>query len=255
MMNTLIARSMKQCSNKFYDAFHEPIRDMIHKGYLRNILHNPRLVMYKMMGTTINGITITKGTEKKISGVINVMKYRGLIENRWTIDITREVYSYGSFKDKAEVLKAAANSFYLDRWKSQPRKLLLMCEAKGYVGVIKNIADEFRVPYVAAGGDMSVQIKMEIAKSLDDPTTILYYGDYDPKGIQIPDTIEHDIRAINPDADFEMSRMFINRSDIGLYGLDRDSDGNVQMEQLDADIAIRESIAHIEGMIDIVCDG
>ena len=103
-MKNLINRSMKQSTQKFYDAFADNIYEMVEQGYQRNILHNPRLVMYKMIGRTINGLTIKKGDEKKISGAINVMKYRGIIENHWTIDTTRAITEYTSFKDKAELL-------------------------------------------------------------------------------------------------------------------------------------------------------
>jgi hypothetical protein len=140
-MDALIKRAMKQAGNKFYEAFSASIKTMLYQGYKDNILHNPRLVMYKMMGTTIDGITMAKGMEKKISGVINVMKYRDLVQNNWTIDTTRRITNYSSFEDKHAVLEAAAHSFYLDRWENQSKNILLMCEASGYLGVIKHIAD------------------------------------------------------------------------------------------------------------------
>ena len=243
-------RSRKQFSKKFYNAFAEPIKEMLHQGYRDNILHNPRLVMYKMMGTTIDGITMAKGMEKKISGAINVMKYRGLVQNNWTIDTTRRITTYSSFEDKHAVLEAAAHSFYLDRWENQSHNILLMCEASGYLGVIKHIADQFRVPYVPAKGDMSVQIKMEIADLVDDDTIILYFGDYDTKGLQIPQTIENDIRILSENYSFEFVRMFINANDIETYDLEGDEKGNVQMEQLPERIAIDEASGYINNIID-----
>lgn len=237
----LLKRSMKQCSINFYDAFADPIRDMLYQGYQNNILHNPRLVMYKMMGKSINGITIKKGTEKKISGVINVMKYHDIVENYWTIDTTRSIGDYNSYKDKADALKQLSWRFHLDRWKDQEHNILLMCEASGYLGVIKHIADQYRCPYVPAKGDMSVQLKMEIADRIDDNTIILYFGDYDTKGLQIPKTIEGDIRALSENYNFQFIRLFLNEADIEMYDLDRDEKGNVQMEQLPEDIAIAEA--------------
>ena len=249
-VDDLIKRSMRQAGNKFYEAFSAPIKTMLYQGYKNNILHNPRLVMYKMMGTTIDGITMAKGMEKKISGAINVMKYRGLVQNNWTIDTTRRITTYSSFEDKHAVLEAAAHSFYLDRWENQSHNILLMCEASGYLGVIKHIADQFRVPYVPAKGDMSVQIKMEIADLVDDDTIILYFGDYDTKGLQIPQTIENDIRILSENYSFEFVRMFINANDIETYDLEGDEKGNVQMEQLPERIAIDEASGYINNIID-----
>ena len=250
-IETLVKKQMNLATKGFYDAFHEPIFRMLYQGYKRNILHNPRLVMYKLMGTTINGITISKKHGRNIMGTINAMKYQGKVRNEWTIDTTRAIYEYNSFADKAEVLRAAANSFYLDRWEKQSANVMLICEASGYLGVIKHIADKFRVPYVPAKGDMSVQIKMELANSFTDGHThILYFGDYDTKGLQIPVTIADDIRAINPEADFTLHRMFINEQDIIEYGLEPDENGNVQMEQLPEDIAIDTATAFIESLMD-----
>lgn len=247
----MLNRFMLQAGIKFYDTFHEEITELLYLGYKDNILHNPRLVMYKMHGTTKDGITIEKKHVRNIMGTINALKMRGLVQNNWTIDTTRSIVNYSSFEDKEDGLDALAKQFHLDRWESQPRKLLLMCEAAGYLGVIKNISDEFRVPYLAAKGDMSVQLKMELADMMAEPTTILYYGDYDPKGIEIPKIIEADIRAMNPGADFEMVRMFIDASDIAKYGLIPDRKGNVQMEQLPAHIAIQESKDYIYEFMDM----
>ncbi len=247
----LIKRSMDQCGKKFYDAFANSILLMVHQGYKSNILHNPRLVMYKLMSKTIDGITIKKGMERKISGVINVMKYQGDILNDWTIDTTRAINIYTSFEDKADGLDALASSFYLDRWKRQPKRVLLMCEASGYLGVIKNIADKFRCPYVPAKGDMSVQLKMEIADLINDNTIIIYFGDYDKKGLQIPKTIENDIRILNSNNNFIFHRLFLNEEDIKLYDLKRDDNDNVQMEQLPENIAINEASKFIENIIDV----
>ncbi len=241
---------MKQCGNKFYDAFANPIKDMLYQGYRNNILHNPRLVMYKMMGITINDITIVKGIEKKISGSINVMKYRGIVENSWTIDTTRSIGDYNSYRDKADALRKLSCWFHLDRWEDQPHNILLMCEASGYLGVIKHIADKYRCPYVPAKGDMSVQLKMEIADMIDDDTIILYFSDYDAKGLQIPETIENDIRILSSNYQFQFIRLFINEADIDMYGLDRDEKGNVQMEQLSENIAINEASDYIDSIID-----
>ncbi len=238
---------MKQATMGLYDAFGEDIASMIREGYANNILHNPRFVMYKLLGKTINGITITKKSEKKISGAINVLKYKGIIANYMTIDIKRDVVEYGFYRDRQHAIDYIQHHFYLDRWKYQPRQIILMCEASGYLGVIRNIAQQFRAPYTAASGDMSVQIKMELAEKCERPTTILYYGDNDSKGRSIPQTIEADIRAINPQADLTFHRMFLNEEDIEKYGLPKDA----QMEQLPEQIAISESIAYIKTLIDL----
>jgi len=171
------------------------------------------------------------------------------VPNEWTIDTTRSITHYTHFNGVTDGLNALANSYYLDRWATQPRNILLMCEASGYLGVIKHIADKFRVPFVPAKGDMSIQLKIDIANMIDDNTIILYFGDYDMQGLRIPKTIEDDMRVINP-TEFTFVRMFICEEDIETYSLDMDDKGQVQMEQLPAHIAINEATEYIENIID-----
>ncbi len=244
-MKTLFDRQIRVATKGFYDTYSDQIYHIVKDGWFNGILHNPRLVLYKMIP-----FGVIKKDIKKVQGTINALKYDGQIENHWTIDTTRSIYEYNSFNDVADGLNSLANGFHLDRWESHPRNVLLMCEASGYLGVVRKIANDFRIPYVPAKGDMSVQLKIDIAQSITKPTIILYYGDYDTKGIQIPQTIENDMRMINPDADFEFKRMFLNEDDIEEYGLKRDENGGVQMEQLPEGIAIDSSKEFITSLID-----
>ncbi len=244
-MDELIARQMKKATKKFYDAFSDDIYQIVRLGYKGNILHNPRLVMYKLLGKTINGITIDKTFGDKIGATIAAMKYQGIIPNNWTIDTTREISIYNSFVGVGDAVETLANSwYYLDRWDDQPKKFMLMCEASGYLGVMKHIADEFRIPYVPAKGDMSIQMKIDIANSLTDDTIILYFGDYDKQGMRIPQTIAKDMNIINPGR-WKMIRIFINEGDISRYSLDVDEKGTIQMEQFPTDVAISETREYI----------
>ncbi len=248
-MKELIRRQMRKATKTFYESWHEYIFEMLRMGYEKNILHNPRLVMYKLMGQTQNGITITKGMQDKIGATIAVMKYKGLVPNKWTIDTTRSITHYTSFDGVEDGLNTLANSYYLNRWETQQHNVLLMCEASGYLGVIKHIADKFRVPYVPAKGDMSIQLKIDIANMINDDTVILYFGDYDKQGLRIPQTIENDMRVINPTG-FKFVRMFLNENDIAKYDLPMDNKGQVQMEQLPEKIAIDSATLYINNLID-----
>ncbi len=233
-MIALINRSMKQATKKFFNTYTDHIEQMVRDGYNEGIRHNPRLVMYKMLHLP----GITKLSVKNIQGTINVLKYQGRIENHWTIDTTRAISEWETYINKEEALRGLSETFRLNPWESQPRQIMLMCEASGYLGVMEKIASKFLCPYVPAKGDMSVQLKIEIAEYCSTPTTILYYGDFDKKGMEIPATIESDIRAINPATDLIFIRMF--------------DDGRMtgkQMEELPTSIAVDESVELINNLI------
>ncbi len=248
--NDLIANQRRKFSTHFMDTFSSICIDMIHTGYKENILHNPRLVMYKLLGRTFNGHTVNKSDVKKFEGLINMLKYQGHIQNHWTIDTAREITTYSDWENITSTLGYMSENFYFDRWKGQDKRVILMCEASGYLGVMKNIADEFRVPYVPAKGDMSITLKIDISNSIKRPTTIIYFGDYDSKGISIPQIIERDMNIINPDMDVTFHRMFISECDISKYDLELDDNGTIQMEQFPTGVAIRETKELIHSMLD-----
>ncbi len=233
------------------DTFTNICIDMICTGYKENILHNPRLVMYKLLGRTFQGHTVAKTDIKKFEGLIGMLKYQGRIKNHWTIDTAREISTYTDWQSMTYTLGYMSKNFYFDRWEGQDRRVLLMCEASGYLGVMKNISDDYRVPFVPAKGDMSITLKMDIANSIEHPTTIIYFGDYDSKGISIPKIIERDMKIINPEADITFHRMFISKDDIKKYDLVLGDDGTIQMEQFPTDIAIRETKNFISSILDL----
>ncbi len=248
----LIKKQMKIAGVKRFDAWSDDIYNIILQGYRDNILHNPRLVMYKLLGTSPNGLLVEKSskTAEQIGAIIAVMKYQGRIDNDWTIDTTRSITNYGCHQTPQNSLNWLSSIYYLDAWEHQPINILLMCEAAGYLGVVKNIADRYRIPYMPAKGQMSIQLKIELAEMFDKHTKILYFGDYDKTGMEIPKIIARDIASINPDADFEMIRMFVNEDDIEEYDLEVDAKGQVQMEQFPTGVAIEETCEYIDELID-----
>lgn len=88
----------------------------------------------------------------------------------------------------------------LDRWYDQPHYVECWFEAAAMMAQFDYYAPPI-VPLLAFHGDISIPEKWKAAERLVNrwlvnprPIVILYYGDLDPKGIQIPNTAEYDIR-------------------------------------------------------------
>jgi hypothetical protein len=80
----------------------------------------------------------------------------------------------------------------LDRWTSQPAYVEVMFEAAAMSSQFLFYAND-NVPLLAFHGDVSIPAKWDSAerlvrrwRELGVPTRVLYYGDLDPKGLQIP---------------------------------------------------------------------
>ena len=101
----------------------------------------------------------------------------------------------------------------LDKWKYQERYIEIWFEAKAMRGQFEYYTKHITLrPF---GGDPSIPYKWTIAKDLEYiniPTTILYFGDYDPKGLSIPLNAVKDIRSWCNN-DFEFVRCGLNKGD------------------------------------------
>lgn len=102
----------------------------------------------------------------------------------------------------------------LDKWYLQDHYVELWFEAKAMKGQFEYYTDHITLrPF---GGDPSIYFKWQIAKELaekferyEKPIVILYFGDMDPKGFQIPISAVKDIRQWAR-VDFEFIRCGLN---------------------------------------------
>jgi len=118
-------------------------------------------------------------------------------------------------------------------------------EAKAMTRQFQHYLDEFRVCLLPFGGDASVPYKYQIAELIDEawtkwkkPIKFLYFGDFDPKGLEIPENAMRDIEAW-ASAEFEFIRIGINEEHIALYNIpdNPDAPGKYQWEALDDESA------------------
>lgn len=185
-------------------------------------------------------------------------KARKTFHKQWRpdtlMDDTREAIIRGDgFDDVDEWLAAVGRAkCSLDKWVGQDVYLELWFEAKAMRGQFEYYTDYITLrPF---GGDPSIAYKWSIAKDLekaaetyDNPITIVYFGDLDPKGLTIPESAIRDIREWCS-ADFTFIRGGLNPGDDDKYNIAENPDkpGTFQWEALNDEIA-RELITSIIG--------
>jgi hypothetical protein len=156
----------------------------------------------------------------------------------------------------------------LDRWASQPIYIELWFEAAAMQGQFLNYANE-NIPLLAFHGDISIPEKWRSAQRIADawakyhhPIKILYYGDYDPKGLIIPDSAWDDVKlwafSIVPKAErdnflanLHFQRVGINEEQIESMNIPENPErpGTYQWEGLDdeqAEALITQSNADLD---------
>ena len=157
-------------------------------------------------------------------------------------DDTRDLIPGGNgFDDEREWLEAVRDDEWcnLNKWQGQDHYIEVWFEAAAMGGQFRHYIRE--IPLLAFHGDVSIPAKWKAAKRLEEaserhglPIVVLYFGDHDEKGVQIPESALADIRTWCS-VDFEFIRCGLNEGDGERFGIPEDPDkpGHFQWEALD----------------------
>lgn len=98
----------------------------------------------------------------------------------------------------------AALHYKLARWYGQSHRVVVAVEKQALQGPFLEVCKELDVDLVVCKGHPSLSYLNEIANALEASDkeadgreiVMLYFGDFDPTGLNIPDTIERDLRGL-----------------------------------------------------------
>lgn len=169
-----------------------------------------RSVPYKVSGRWLfyqlvqEGYAVKKDYDKFCSLLSRVRKN---FWNGWTPDILTDSIRECVWKGEALYMR----DIKLDAITDQDYYMQLWFEAQAMYQQFEYYTRDYRVSLVPFRGDCSIPIKWEIAKKLETmaqryrkPIKVLYFGDYDVKGLQIYISALKDIKAwCNVDFDVE----------------------------------------------------
>ncbi len=98
-------------------------------------------------------------------------------------------------------VKAWINSYYKRKWENQPYYPEVLIEKKALIGVFGSVCDEWAVALGACKGYPSLTFLNQIhyrfrkAKKEGKIPVILYFGDYDPSGEDIPRSMQKNLQV------------------------------------------------------------
>lgn len=185
--------------------------------------------------------------------------------NGWRPDIFSDsvrnalVRGHGSTDPSDALDGMREETFVFDKFLHQENYVEVWYEAAAMHEQFKNFTREWYTTLVPFRGDASIPYKYEIAERLDEaaeryglPIVILYFGDYDEKGLSIPISACNDIRKWC-ETDFEFIRCGINADQVG--GLDipenPEKPGTYQWEALGDEQAREMVINNLSKYVDI----
>lgn len=187
---------------------------------------------------------------------------------------------YRDGKRWAQIL-AQQSRCVLDRWPSQETYVEIWFEAAAMSAQFEFYADN-NIPLLAFHGDVSIPAKWEAAtrlvrrwRQMQKPIHVMYYGDLDPKGMQIPLSARDDVRQMMVDAlylegtllssaereatyremldNFTFTRIGLNEDQVDQYSIQENPErpGTYQWEGVDDDAA-QELIGLANDAVDTV---
>jgi len=162
-----------------------------------------RWVFYRLLQ---DGILETKADYKRLLSYLS--KARKEFYGGWTpytlADDTREAVVKGGGPSSPEMWLLSVRKYtecHLDQWKSQPNYVEVWFEAQAMTAQFEHYCNE-HITLLPFHGDVSIPTKWEAAERIykrwgnkgdHKDVYILYYGDFDEKGLQIPESARKDV--------------------------------------------------------------
>lgn len=132
---------------------------------------------------------------KRIGNLISDARLAGMVDWGMIEDRNREVLIPAAWESPAEIVRAAARQFRVDRWEGQSNYVEVMVEKDALSGILEPVCRELHVRFTANKGYSSSSAMYEAGKRIRgalidsekqiNQIHIFYLGDHDPSGIDM----------------------------------------------------------------------
>lgn len=170
---------------------------------------------------------LVEKTEQAYDRVQRLAKESRLSGNLdWNLitDESRQCNQVETFSNITELMDAALSSFRLDPWLDQPCRVQVWIEKEGLAPICSHVTRRYRVPLYPGKGYTSLSFSRQAAlhaiEALDtgQRVIVLQWGDYDPSGVNISESLAEHYRLHGAGA-AEVIRVGLNAKHIDLFGL------------------------------------
>jgi hypothetical protein len=179
-----------------------------------------RQVFYRMVST--GAIRKDEKEYKTVSRLLVRMRRAGRLPFSWIADNTRWMRKPTTYSSLEDALDDAARTYRRALWSDQEAYVEVWLEKDALAGVLYEVTQKYDVPLMVVRGFSSVSFLYEAAQAIEaegKPAFLYYFGDYDPSGLVIPQTVERDLRGFAPGADITFERIAVTREQIESFNL------------------------------------
>jgi hypothetical protein len=161
------------------------------------------------------------------------MRREGTIPYHWIGDNTRWIRKPRTYSGLQDFIARHQHAYRRDLWDAADTYVEVWLEKEALAGVVVDVTDEFGVSLMVTKGFASESYIYAAADTITDQlhagkerAVIYFFGDFDPSGMQIGESLEVGLRRLCPatwrDFDDEMlafERVAVNEEQIALFGL------------------------------------
>lgn len=160
---------------------------------------------------------------RRIIRVLKNGRLAGLIGFDSIIDDTRQAEKTSSWKSMKDILFAAVNQYRSDWWRDQPQYIEVWLEKRALRRIFYQITNAYDVYLCTGGGYQSWSEVWEararfLVKKRSSPK-ILYFGDLDPSGKDMPRDIRDRFRTLG--LEINVIEAALTKDDVNEYNLAR----------------------------------
>ena len=155
-----------------------------------------------------NLIPNTVQSYKKLSRILSEARWHGELDFDALDDLQRRVEYWQDWDSPAQFVKAAAPSYRSDWWKDSDTYVEVWAEKNAVAGLLEPVCRDYGVRFLAVRGFISLTTVYEAARRMmkaeglkGQHPTLIYFGDFDPSGVDIERDLEDRLNrlAVVPD--------------------------------------------------------
>ena len=128
---------------------------------------------------------------KNLCAMLAAWRKAGLLDPAAFCDLTREPTIPTAWEDLSDFLSTVRESYHRDLWQGQDRRPEVWLEKEALATVFEPVCREYGVTLQVCRGYPSISCLVVAAERTE---YVLYFGDFDPSGQDIPRCVEQELR-------------------------------------------------------------
>ena len=181
-----------------------------------------RQMFYRLV--SVGALPKMEKSYRKVAYHLLKMRRQGVLPYDFISDNTRWMRKPKTYDSVDQMLESAAASYRRSLWTDQKNYVEVWVEKDALAGVFSEVTTEYDVPLMVTRGFPSETFQHEASEVIKGKQergqvcNLFYFGDYDPSGLAIGESIDKRLLAFGVDTVFQ--RVAVTREQIETMGLE-----------------------------------